>query len=197
MMLRSLLTTALFTQLFVAFTLPAYAQYAPNPTPAAQAPAPAATTIGGTATTTAKIIAIDYNARTVTLQDQKGNVQQMQVGPSVTRFNNLKVGDTVTFTYQESVALAMAKPGAAMPTVSSTPTVTQNAGEKPGGTVSQTQTTTVTVTAIDPSKPSVTVKTQDGRVLSFLVQDPKNLNGIKVGDVIQVTYTQAMMVTVK
>ena len=197
MLRRTLLVTALFTQLFATCTLSAYAQYAPNPTPAAQAPAPAATTIGGTATLTAKIIAIDYNARTVTLQDQKGNVQQMTVGPSVTRFNNLKVGDTVTFTYQESVALAIAKPGTTVPAASSTPTVTRCEGDKPCGQVSQTQTTTVTVTAIDPSKPSITVKTQDGRVLSFLVQDPKNLTGVKVGDVVQVTYTQALAVTVK
>ncbi len=163
----------------------------------AQSPAPSATT-GATAVMTAKIVAIDRDKRIVTLQDSQGNVQTVQVGPSVTRFNALNVGDTVTFTYKESVATSIVKPGSATaPAVSTSPTMMRAPGEKPGGTITQTITTTVTIKAIDPSTPSLTVLTQDGRTVSLLVQDKKNLSGLKVGDVVQITYTRALMITVK
>jgi len=54
----------------------------------------------------------------------------------------------------------------------------------------------VTIDAIDAKVPSVTVKTADGRRMSFKVEDPKNLTGYKVGDNVEVTYTQALAVSV-
>jgi hypothetical protein len=161
----------------------------------AQASAPMSA--GATATLTAKIVAIDSTNRLVTLQDAKGNTQTIQVGPGVTRFSALKVGDMVTFTYQESVAVSIAKPGAAAPMAQSTPNVTRNAGDKPGGTISQTQVATVTIAAIDMTTPSVTVTTQDGKTITMLVHDPANLAGLKVGDVVQITYNQALAIDVK
>jgi Cu/Ag efflux protein CusF len=187
MLKSALISAVILAQSLAISTLPAQAQ----------SPAPTSTSSSATAQLTAKIIAIDYNSRNVTLQDDRGNTRSFTLGPDVTRFNNLKVGDTVTFTYKESVAVAIVEAGTAMPATAASPSVTKYAGSKPGGEISQTQTTTVTIQAIDTSKPSITVKTQDGRVLSFLVQDPKNLNGVKVGDVVQVTYTQALVVTVK
>lgn len=186
MLIHTLRFTALLTFL-IAAPLPANAQYA-APTPVSAA---------ATATLTAKITAIDRTNRTITLQDDQGNVRDFQVGPNVKRFDQLKVGDTVTFTYQESVALAIVKAAASMPMASSTPVITSYPGSKPGGEITQTQTTTVTVQSIDQSKPSITVKTQDGRVITFAVQDPKNLNGLKPGDIVQVTYRQALVITVK
>jgi hypothetical protein len=161
----------------------------------AQAPAPM--TAGATATLTAKIVAIDSTNRLVTLQDAKGSTQTIQVGPGVTRFNALKVGDTVTFTYQESVALSIVKAAMAAPAAQSTPTVTHTEGVKPGGTISQTQVATVTIASIDMTTPSVTVTTQDGKTIAMLVRDPANLATLKVGDVVQITYSQALAIEVK
>lgn len=146
---------------------------------------------------TAKVTAIDYKTRVATLQDAQGNSYQVQAPPEIKRFNDIKVGDTITFTYQESVALAVVKPGAAMPEAQSSPTVTRGTGSKPSGTISQTQSTTVTIQSIDMNKPEITVKTQDGRVLSMKVQDKNNLTGLKPGDVVQITYTEAIMMSVQ
>lgn len=161
----------------------------------AQTPAPMGA--AATATLTAKIVAIDSASRLVTLQDAKGNTQTIQVGPGVTRFSALKVGDMVTFTYEESVALSIVKAGAAAPMAQATPTVTRAEGAKPGGTISQTQVATVTIASIDMTTPSVTVTTQDGKTISMLVHDPANLTGLKVGDVVQITYNQALAISVK
>jgi Cu/Ag efflux protein CusF len=63
--------------------------------------------------------------------------------------------------------------------------------------LSQQLTATVTVEAIDPKVPSVTVTTEDGRTMSFKVDDPKLIEGVKTGDKVDITYTAAIMITVK
>ena len=43
----------------------------------------------------------------------------------------------------------------------------------------------------------MTVLTEDGRTVSFKVDDSKNLKDVKVGDKVEITYTQAFMISVK
>jgi Cu/Ag efflux protein CusF len=106
----------------------------------------------------------------------------------------LKVGDKVTFTYHESLVTAIAKAGSLKP--SRATAITRDAAA-PGGTASHQMTATVTLEAIDPKVPSVTVKTADGHSMAFQIENAKNLEGYKVGDKVDVTYTQALAVSVK
>jgi Cu/Ag efflux protein CusF len=147
---------------------------------------------------TAKITAIDKTARLVTLTDKDGESDTIYCGPEVQRFDALKVGDTVTFSYRESVAVAIRKAGqpSGLPT-KTTPAVTRTPGQKPGGTVAQQETATVTIKAIDSKVPSVTVLTEDGRTVSFKVEEKKYLDGVKVGDRVEITYTEALAISVK
>ena len=62
---------------------------------------------------TATIEAIDHTGRLVTLKGKDGNTETIYAGPEVKRFDELKVGDTVTFRYYESVAVHIRKPGQA------------------------------------------------------------------------------------
>jgi len=150
------------------------------------------------ATVTAKIEAIDQTARLVTLKGKDGDLQTIYCGPEVKRFDELKVGDTVTFRYYESVAMVIRKPGepGAAPTTDD-PKLTRGTGPKPGGTVAQQLSATVTIKAIDAKVPAVTVLTDDGRTTSFKVDDKKYLQGLKAGDKVEITYTQAFVVSVK
>jgi Cu/Ag efflux protein CusF len=141
----------------------------------------------------ATIEAIDKTAKTVTLKGPKGNLVDVDAS-GVDRFDQLKVGDVVTATYYESLAVHVRKPGDPTP-AAGTAAVTPRAGA-PGGTAARQRTVTVTVEAIDPKVPSVTVKSPDGRVLSFRIQDPKNIEGLKIGDKVDVTYTQALLLKV-
>ncbi|HEX7136989.1 MAG TPA: hypothetical protein VF219_04050 [Vicinamibacterales bacterium] len=141
------------------------------------------------------ITAIDSAARLVTLKDKDGVSQDIVCGPDVQRFDQLKVGDTVTFRYYESVATAIRRPGSA-PATPASAGVTRTPGAKPGGTIAQQLTATVTIEAIDPKIPSVTVRTAGGNKLSFKVEDPKNIEGYKAGDKVDITYTQALAISV-
>ncbi len=146
-------------------------------------------------TETFTIDAIDHTSRMVTLRDATGETDTIYCGPEVERFHALKVGDKVTFRYYESIVYQIRKPGSA-PAASANAGVTRTPGDRPGGTISQQVTATVTVNAIDTKVPSVTVTTQDGRKMSFKVENPKNLQDVKAGDKVEITYTQALAISV-
>ena len=48
----------------------------------------------------------------------------------------------------------------------------------------------------DATVPSVTVRTGDGHKMTAQVEDRKALDGVKVGDRVEITFTEALMVTV-
>lgn len=171
------------------------AQTPKPPTPApAQTPAPV--TKSATATITAVIQAIDSKARLVTLKAADGTIKTIECGPEVQRFAELKVGDTVTFNYTESIVFAITAPGAPETTPSAAGIV-RSGGTRPGGAIAQRITAVVTVLAIDQAVPSITIQRQDGSKASFKVEDKKNIEGVKVGDKVQITYTQALAISVK
>lgn len=146
---------------------------------------------------TATIEAIDMTNRTVTLKGPKGNLFDLVVDEGVSRFDALKVGDTVKADYYEQVAYEVQKPGATPAPDTVTAGGGKLTGEKPGGAVIKQTVTTVTVMAIDMETPAVTIRTSDGEILSFRVRKRKNLEGVKVGDKVQVTQTSALMIAVE
>src|SRR5512137_791942 len=96
-------------------------------------------------TETFTIVAIDQTNRDITLKDKGGYRDAMYAGAEVQRVNELKVGDTVTFRYYESVVYQIHKAGTTPPPSGGNAAVTRNAGPKPGGTISRQMTATVTV----------------------------------------------------
>jgi hypothetical protein len=146
-------------------------------------------------TITATIEAIDQTNRIVTLKGPKGNLVDTYVDESNKRFNELKVGDQVKAQYYESLAMSIRKPGGPAPTAGVKESVTPREGG-PGATAARQLTGSVTVTALDPKVPSISVNGPKGNVFSMRVQDPKRLEGVKVGDTIDVTYTQALLIAV-
>jgi hypothetical protein len=58
---------------------------------------------------TAKVEAIDYDKRTVTLMGPQGNRRMVKVDESVKRLNEVKPGDEVVVRYTEAVAIAFSK----------------------------------------------------------------------------------------
>jgi hypothetical protein len=145
---------------------------------------------------TMTIQAIDKANRLVTLRDEQGAEDTMVVGPAMKRFDELKVGDKVKVTYYESLVMQVRKPGdAAKPADDAR--LTKGTGAAPSATLSRQQSTTVEVLSIDQKLPSITVKTADGRTVTRKVENRKNLEGVKVGDKIDITFTQAAIVNVE
>jgi Cu/Ag efflux protein CusF len=148
-------------------------------------------------TATATIQAIDTTGRLVTLRNEKGEEDTYTVGPSVQRFNELKVGQKVKLTYYESIVLQLRKPGEKANPTSYAAALNRAKSAMPAATIAVQERTTVTVKAVDPAVPSITVTTAEGRTVSHRVEERKNLEGVKPGDRIDVTYTQASVVSIE
>jgi Cu/Ag efflux protein CusF len=143
------------------------------------------------------IEAIDHTARLVTLKNKDGSMDTIYAPSEVKRFSELKVGDKVSFKYYESRLYQIRKPGQPAPPPVQEAAVTRGTGAKPGATIAEQKSATVTVKAVDANVPSVTVVTGDGRTASFKVDDKKSLDGVKAGDKVDITYTQAVLISVK
>lgn len=154
-------------------------------------------TKGKTVSATETIQAIDTAARTITLRDQNGQEDIYTVGPAVKRFDEFKVGDSVKTTYIESVVLQVRPAGSTPGTTSTTGAVTPGGGALPSATVGVQDKMTVTVKSINPDLPSITVTTPDGRTVTRMVEDKKNLENVKVGDQIDITYTRAVLMSIE
>jgi Cu/Ag efflux protein CusF len=149
-------------------------------------------------TATGTIQAIDTTARTVTLRNEKGEEETFVVPPDqMPRFNELKVGDRVRMTYYESLVFQLLKPGAKSDGASFEAALDRAKSARPAGSIATQEKMTVTVKAVDMAVPSITVTTETGRVVSRKVEDKKNLEGVKAGDRIEITYTQALLASVE
>jgi Cu/Ag efflux protein CusF len=161
--------------------------------------APAETTPGVGAvegvTVRGTVAAVDKEKHTITLKGPKGRTLTLDVkDPS--KLDVIKVGDPVVAVYMEALALQVKKADTAMPGVSTQEKrVTSKPGETPAGAVSREITITGTITAIDHKTHEVTVKGPRGKQETVKVKDPSKLEGVKVGDLVELTYTQALMVS--
>src|SRR5689334_14356322 len=121
-----------------------------------------------TVTGTATIVAIDQATRSLTLRYQNGDEDTFTIGPEVTRFAELKKGDTIRATYTESIVREVRKPGATTGGGTAGVAATRTKSV-PGGAVAAIQTAVVTVKAVDAAAGSITVTTADGHTMRRIV----------------------------
>ena len=82
---------------------------------------------------TATVQAIDQSTRMVTLKGPKGNSITFKAGDDVRNLAQVKVGDLVTFTYFESLAVRVLKEGEAFPASGKSASMSRaEPGKKPG-----------------------------------------------------------------
>ncbi len=167
--------------------------------PEKSAPAEKKPTVEKERVTTVKatVEAIDLQNRVVTLKGPKGNVFDLKVGEAVKNLPQVKVGDEVVAKYYESIALKVMSPGSAEGVKTSEAVVAAKPGERPSGAMARQVTVTATVQDISPQKIYVTLKGPEGKMVEVKVRDPKNLENVKVGDQVIVTYTEGMAISVE
>lgn len=185
-------TAAILTVVFsLLIQVPISSGQTPAPAPAEKKPAAAeikAVKVHGT------IAAIDKDAKTITLKGPKGRTVTLDV-QDPQKLEVVKVGDPVVATYYEAIAIEVKKSGAAAPGITvQEGRTTSKPGENPAGAVAREVTLTGTITAIDRKAPSVTVTGPRGRSETVKVKDVKNIKDVKVGDMIEITYAQALVV---
>jgi Cu/Ag efflux protein CusF len=144
----------------------------------------------------ATVKAIDYKTRRITLTDN-GVDTSFVASDDVKNFGQIKKGDTVVIDYKEAVAWELNKGGKAAGPSETTTQWGARPGEKPEGGMNREVRGTVVITKIDKKQPSVTVKTAGGETQTLKVRHPERLEGVKVGDAVDVIYSEAMAVRVE
>jgi Cu/Ag efflux protein CusF len=145
----------------------------------------------------ATVTAIDLKTRMVTLKDTDGNETTIHVDKRARNLAQVKVGDVVKVAYQQSVAWKVNKSGKAAATEAEAATVRAKPGEKPGGAAGQRITFTATIEAIDLDNGTVTLKGPEGNSHTIKARNPANLKKVKVGDLVDITYTEAVAIKVE
>jgi hypothetical protein len=144
---------------------------------------------------TVTVVALEQSSRTMTFRDDKGIYEILEAPPVMKAFDSLKVGDTITVRYYQNVVIRLKKPGEPAVDVDSA-ALTRGAGERPAGTAARQRTITATVTAMDPKTQAVTVSGPNGYVYSRQVADKKAFAQLKVGDRLDMTWTDALLISV-
>ena len=158
---------------------------------AAHAQAP--NTVTRETTTIATIDRIERSSRVLTAHSEGNVVHTLYVDPSVKAFDDLKVGDVVTVRYTESVVVQV-RPNAKLTELQDTTAAARKAGET--GVVQQ-QKRIVTIEDIDSQGLFVTYRTQDNQRGVHPVQNKSLLEGLRRGDRVEITLTQARAVSIE
>jgi len=154
--------------------------------------------IGRKRLATAEVIAIDLPTRTVTLKGQKGNEFTVHADDRVRNLPQVRVGDRVDVSYQESLVWNVKKASDGNPGASvQSGAVGAKPGDKPAGAAANRVNMTATIEAIDQANGTVTLKGPQGNSRTIKARDPKNLQRVQVGDLVDITYTEAVAVRVR
>lgn len=149
-----------------------------------------------TMTETAKVTKVDYTKRRITLDTDDGPVT-IVAGNEIRNLNSIKKGDTVVAEYQSALVYTIEKPGKQAMEDYDAKAWRAKKGEQPGaGTKTEIRTSAV-ITDIDYKEPAVTLQNKAGEKEEFHVQHPERLQGVKVGDVVNIKYSEAMAVRVQ
>jgi hypothetical protein len=179
----------------------AAAAYAQKPEAAAGAvlkSEPGKATLARAVEVPAQVVAIDKTTRTVTLKGPEGKVVDVVAGDEVKRFDEIKVGDFIVARYLEALTLELKK----TKVKAGEPVVREEAaraapGERPAGVVARQVTAIADVIAVDPKKSTITLKGPRGNVVTLNVQNPDQFKVVKKGDQVEVTYTEAIAVSLE
>ena len=152
---------------------------------------------GEVVTITATVEAIDATTRTLTVKGPAGNFVPITVPKSVERFSEIKVGDTITARYHDNIVIRL-KPAGEAAVDTRSEAVTKGTGASPAGTAATQRTITATIVAIDSKVPSITFKREKGGdwTYSSRVADKAALAKVKVGDRVDITWTEALTLSV-
>lgn len=141
----------------------------------------------------AVVEAIDREARTVTLKGPQGNTHTINARPDSNNIDRIKVGDKVDVEYVQQMTIEVfandgMEPGSGVIAASGV----NKEGENPAGMEVLTSVTTAVVEDINIEANTFKLRWPNGDILQYEAQDPENLKKSEVGDLVVLTFTEAI-----
>lgn len=141
----------------------------------------------------AVVEAINHETRDVTLQGPEGNSVSFVASEEARNLNQVEVGDEVAVEVYEEMTISLAEGDCEEAAAAEIAGVARaEEGETPAGMAFDTIVVTATVEEIDLEANTFKLKGPAGNVEQFNARDPENLKLAKVGDLVVITTTSAI-----
>jgi hypothetical protein len=169
-----------------------------EPAPAPAVAAPVTYEDSATVAMTAKVEALDYSTRRITLRDSSGRASTFIVGQQVQRLNEVKVGDNVTANFTVSLDAELRPPTAeetANPIMITEVSSRSPQGADPSSGARRKVRLVTTVERVDLGNMLVTLKGPMGDTTTVRARKTENVKKLHVGDTIVINYTEEMTIS--
>jgi len=161
---------------------------------------PKEVTVSETIERTFNVQSIDHANRVVTLSGAEGPVV-IVAGPEVRNLDQVRAGDRVLVRYREAIAAELVKPGTGVAGIQASSTEARALpGDRPFAAAMNQVRMTVKVHTVDTIANVVEVTGPRGYNRRVKVMDPKArefIRGLKPGDEVEVTITEAAAISVE
>lgn len=149
-------------------------------------------------TLTATVEAINHETREVTLRGEDGELLEIVADKEIRNLDQVKTGDTLSIEYLQNMSVEVvaadhAEAGAAVITAEAR----SDEGEMPGAATVETVVINSVVEEINLEANTFKLKGPDGTVTEYTARDPENLKKAAVGDLVIITLTEAVAITVE
>jgi Cu/Ag efflux protein CusF len=141
------------------------------------------------AVVTGRVDRVDPTTRSLTVRTSEGLMHTVFVGKELKSFDAVRSGDTVTIRISESVVVAL-RPNAKTTVIEDHTAAAKKGGRDAPAEVLQQLKATVVVLTIDMERQLITYKTADNRSVVRTVSDRRLIEGLKPGDIVELTYTR-------
>ncbi len=144
-----------------------------------------------------KVVSVDAATRTVVVEGERGALVEIQAPKDSPNFEQIQVGDPVSATYVESIAIAIAPVPDAQPGISKMVDVaTAPKGATPGVTIAERIELRAVVKAVDTENRKVTLDVPGGGERTLKVANGIDVEKIKVGEQVSVALTRALAISI-
>jgi len=144
-----------------------------------------------------KVVSVDKETRTVVIEGEQGRQVSIAAPEDSPNFDQIAVGDPVSATYFESLAIAIAPVADAKPGASATAAVSAAPpGSTPGGVAAEQIELRAVVKAVDAEARSVTLEGPEGGERTVKVGEGIDLANVKTGELVSVTLTRALAISI-
>ena len=152
---------------------------------------------------TATVTAIDMENRLVTITGPEGNSVVIQVTDQVKNLPQARVGDHVDIKYYSSayVDIVKTKGDVELGTGAGAAKITAPAGQKPAGAIGVEVTRRAEVVFVDPYQKFISFRSPDRGLRKISLKESPDLQHylqeLKKGDIVEVTYTEALAISLE
>jgi hypothetical protein len=147
---------------------------------------------------TAVIEAIDHKSRVVTVRKPDGEALTFTVSDEAQNLDQVDIGDTLIAHYKETFSVVvMENDGMKADEAEASAMTRTEKGGMPGFAAMDARVTTATVEEINLERNTFKLKGPDGKVSEYVARNPRNLKLAAVGDLVVITVTESVVVTVE